>query len=684
MSTRSSFLIPIAALFVLTAPNFSQTPAPSPSGGESNYSVRSSIEFGYRWRDVNGNENKYRSDLNYSDGLRVWDSSFFIEKKKDTGGIFDEALVSTSGWGGDPSGMLRLNIERHGAYRFDANIRRVEYFNDLFNFVNFLQEPSSQHNADIVHNFGDFDTVIFPESEKLRVRLGYSYNRNSGVAGYNHRAYGDEFGVESEVDAGSDDFRFGAEGRWLGFNMGLNYGHRDFRDRTKYFLPSPSLGNTVTGNPRLDTFNRIYPIDGDTDYVNYFLQRTFADRLDLTARVIYSSSDSLSSIDETFSGRNSTNQQTSDIFQMTAEAKRTQTRGDVGATWRATDRLRISNTFTFDDFDIVGNNSTLAVPTIRSATGAFVSAIPDNDVNHHSTSYRRYSNLIEGDYQFGPGFSVHAGYRYTHREVRELLIESDVDTATPVTAYTPKSSQNSTNTLIAGFKAKPTNNWSIFGDLEYGDTDNFFTRLGNNDITNYRIRSVASFDKFTFNVSAFAKRNENPAEVTVDPTREFINEVRSRNFSASVDWEPTPQLLFSGGYTYQYVTSIADILVPLVSGQPNFPGVSEFYVRDSYYFIDAHLNFKRVSFFGSYRFDDDSGQGSRVTPPADSANIISSYPMQMHSPEFRVAIKLTRNIDWNFGYQYYKYEDVFTPVQNYNAHLPYTSIRFYFGNSADR
>ena len=684
MSIRSSILLKISVFSIFTVSNFSQTTSPSPSGVESNYSIRSSIEIGYRWRDVNGNENKYRSDLNYDNGLRVWDSSFFIEKKKDTGGIFDEALVSTSGWGADPSGMFRLNVQRTGAYRFDASVRRVEYFNDLFNFVNFLHEPSSQHNADVTHNFGDFDTVIFPESEKLRIRAGYSYNRSSGVAGYNHRAYSDEFGVDSEVDAGSDDFRFGVEGRLLGFNMGLNYGHRDFRDRTKYFLPSPSQGNTPTNNARLDTFNRIYPVDGDTDYVNYYLQRTFANRIDLTARIIYSFSDSKSTIDETFSGRNNTNQQTSDIFQMTGESTRSQTRGDVGTTWRATDRLRISNTFTFDDFDIVGNNTTLAIPTIRSATGVFISSIPDNDVNHRSTAYRRYSNLIEGDYQFGPSFSVHAGYRYTHREVDEVKIDSDIDN--PVTnLYDPKSSENSTNTLIAGFRAKPTSNWSIYGDLEYGAADNFFTRLGNNDVTNYRIRSIAHFDKFTFNLSAFSKQNDIPAESIVDPTHEYITEVRSRNFSASVDWEPTPQLLFSGGYTYQYLTSIADILVPLgVPGQTYTPGVSEFYVRDGYYFIDGHLNFKRISFYGSYRFDDDNGQGSRLTPPANSANIITSYPMQMHSPEFRVAVKLTRNIDWNFGYQYFKYEDVFTPVQNYNAHLPYTSVRFYFGRSADR
>ncbi|CAN5547324.1 hypothetical protein BH10ACI2_BH10ACI2_12170 [soil metagenome] len=56
--------------------------------------------------------------------------------------------------------------------------------------------------------------------------------------------------------------------------------------------------------------------------------------------------------------------------------------------------------------------------------------------------------------------------------------------------------------------------------------------------------------------------------------------------------------------------------------------------------------------------------------------------MTFTTPEFRVAFRITRNVDWNFGYQYYKYEDVNTPSQNYRASLPYTSLRINFGNGA--
>ena len=87
-----------------------------------------------------------------------------------------------------------------------------------------------------------------------------------------------------------------------------------------------------------------------------------------------------------------------------------------------------------------------------------------------------------------------------------------------------------------------------------------------------------------------------------------------------------------------------------------------------------------MSLFASYRISRDKGQGDRFS--AVVQNIITSYPMQYQSPEFRVAFRINRNVDWNVGYQYYDYKDVQTPTQNYRAHLPYTSLRIYFGKGA--
>ncbi|HSK72741.1 MAG TPA: hypothetical protein VK892_13655, partial [Pyrinomonadaceae bacterium] len=108
-------------------------------------------------------------------------------------------------------------------------------------------------------------------------------------------------------------------------------------------------------------------------------------------------------------------------------------------------------------------------------------------------------------------------------------------------------------------------------------------------------------------------------------------------------------------------------------------------------FIDVSAQpIKRVSIYASYRFNKDNGQGDRISTAPQF--IVSSYPFDLKMPEIRVAVRLTRNIDWNVGYQYYNYKenlerahfDPIPPNQNYNAHMPYTSLKIYFGRNADR
>src|SRR5215210_717287 len=95
-----------------------QQPSPSPQNsaddktvsttsqvGEDtgDYTIISSMEFGYRGQMVGGDLNKYRSDLNYKAGPRVFDSSFLMRAKEGKkGGFIDTLLVNSTGWGADP------------------------------------------------------------------------------------------------------------------------------------------------------------------------------------------------------------------------------------------------------------------------------------------------------------------------------------------------------------------------------------------------------------------------------------------------------------------------------------------------------------------------------------------------------------------------------------------------------
>jgi hypothetical protein len=681
----------------LSAPGTrAQTPSPSPSPSSSNdetttiggYEITSSVELGVRGLNVNGNHEKYRSDFNYKNGFRVFDSSFLMEHKDGKHeGLFDSLLIATSGWNADPTGSVRVNIEKMGAYRFDSNVRQVHYYNQLFNHA------YGWKGANTKRNFGDFDLTVLPQNEDFRMRFGASFYRTTGTAGFTTRPFSDEFPVTRVVDLGSTDLRFGVDGKLAGFKLSLTARQRRFDDETDFRLFAPHPGANTTNTSILTGFERIYPINGRTKYGTFSAQRTFAKRLDFTGRFIYSLTDRKFRLDETVVGRDASNNIINpDVYFFFGGAKRTQSRGDIGLTYAVTNKFRISNTFSFEQYDVTGDSRLNQVTTSRTATGGPRPTTFVNTLYYRLDGFKRFLNTIEGDYQFSPRFGVNIGYRFTHRQVDLAGFNRPLAPSTALPTIIVEEEENSTNTLLVGTRIKPFKNWSIFADLEHGESDNAFTRLSNYNFTNFRVRSNWNYRQFSFNVSAIARNNENPSQTSaitnaagtvLVPAGELIGNVKNRVFSAYVDWTPDQRFSISTGYTYHHLTSETDIVVPLATLTRGF---SQFFIRDSYAFFDITAQpINRVSVFASYRFNKDAGQGDRVSNQANI--IVSSYPFRLNMPEIRVAVRLTRNIDWNVGYQYYDYRenlqrayfDPIPPNQNYNAHMPYTSLRFYFG-----
>ncbi len=658
---------------------WAQTSSPSPKPSDDpamigDYKVISSVELGVRGSDVNGSENKFRSDFNYKNGFRIFNSSFLMENKQGTGKLFDTLLITTSGWSADPTGSFRLNIEKLGAYRFDSNVREVTYFNKLSNIA------FGEHTANTKHHFGDFDLTILPQNETIRFRLGASFNRTRGDGGFTTRAYSDEFPVLSDVKTDSKDFRAGIDAKVVGFNLSFTQGYRKYDETTNYFINGLNLGNNPTNNSRLTTFERDYPISGKTNYSLFTAHRTFAEKLDFTGRFIYSDSESDFSLDERLTGRdNSNNTVDLDLFNISGSSKRTQGRGDIGVTYLVTDKFRISDTFTFDRFNITGGELFFESLARRNAAGTMLPTTITRTSGYRLTGYRRSTNLIEGDYQFGKNFGFNIGYRYTTRKIALQSLNTNLVTGVPTAG--DEDFNNATNSVIVGATIKPVKNWTIYTDAEHGQADNVFTRLSNYDFTNFRIRNRVSFDKVAFNASLVTKDNDNPSGSSETLPTNFTATTKVRIFSTSVDYTPINELSLSGGYTYQFQNSRADILVPINSAYVN--GLSRYYVRDKYFFFDVSAQpFRRVSVFASFRVDADGGQGSRT--PAGNQDLLFSYPYRLLSPEVRLAFRITKNIDLNAGYQYYDFSDRYTPVQSYNAHLPYVSLRFYFGGASDR
>ena len=645
------------------------------------YSVVSSIEVGLRGLSVSGSDEKYRSDLNYKPGVRLFDSSFLLRHKDQKGGAFDELLVNSSGWRDDPTGYTRINVVKTGLYSFDGNIRRAKYFNALTSLANPLNQAVGQHTQNARHHFGDYDLTLLPDNDRLKFHLGFSRDTRRGPAITTLRFSGDEYAVGSNQEMRANNFRAGVDAKLLGFDVSFLQGARYFKDDTSYAVNVTNPGNNGTNNSRIDSLLREIPTSGRHFFTRFSAHRLFAKKVDLTGRLIYLSATSRFTLFEQVTGRLSNgNLAVPETFTAQGQAKRPSTVGDIGVTFLATSKLRISNTFRFDNFRINGSEPLLDVLRQSTVAGVPLATITTNSFFSRTTNYRRFMNTAEVDYQLSPRYAFHVGYRFTDRHIELFHLDVTTSTSTEADVF-----DNRTHSFIYGLKARPVKGWTIYFDGERGNADSVFTRLGNNDYTNFRVRNrITPNSKLALNVSLVTKDNTNPSDVIDDPavvppgTAPDALDVRIkiRNFSSSVDWTPTASVSVSGGYTHLRVTSIAGILLP-ISGQRRV-GESQFFSRDNFFFFNVFARpLSRVTLYGGYRINKDPGQGDRIS--SSNVLLIDSYPMTFQSPEARVAVNLNRNVEWNFGYQYFNYRDRFFPIQNYRTHLPYMSLRFYFG-----
>ena len=682
------------------------------------YSVIGSLEFGYRGLSVDGDHNKFQSDLNYKAGPRLFDTSFLMRSQDGAGGLFDTLLVTSTGWGADPQGNLRITAEKPKWYRFDGTYRRFKYFRFVNSFANpnwvfspatFSVPPklvSGEHGTDTRMQVGDFDLTILPKNETIRFSVGFSPERYDGPAFTNYHAGGNEFILLNNVRSRANDYRFGADGKLGPIDFSFLQGFRRFRDDSFIDQARPPINLNPTA-ASLTSFHRDEPSRGSVDFTRFSLHTLVAKKLDITGRIIYSKAKSDFTLVENFTGRNWNPRVTGwpptppaatpnilnlGQYNITGNTERPNTVGDVGVTWLATDRLRISNTFRVEDFEIDGTAVFSDFFSITRGSGATLRTDTVGFSNLDATrvtTYRKYQNTFEGDYQFNNRYAIHLGYRYGKRKIEESFegfnLGSNGSFIPPATRTSDFfAEENHTHAVIGGFKARPANNWTIYFDGERGTADNVFTRIGNYDYLNFRGKSRYSpTQRLSLNAAIIVRNNSNPSEIAGVSIEDFGVSVKSRTFTSSIDWTANSKLSFNTGYNFYWVNSNA--VVEYFFNSIRHPlGRSLYYGRNHYFFFDtvARLH-PRASLYASYRINKDKGQGDRIADPTGNPGfLIASYPMSFQSPEARLAIKLTRHIDWNVGYQYYNYNEstlVGPRPENYHAHLPYTSLRIYFG-----
>ena len=700
-----------------------QSSTPKAGGEAGDYTVTSSIEIGYRGLRVDGDLNKYQSDLNYKTGPRLFDTSFLLKAKEGKRALFDDLLVTSTGWGADPYGHVRVSAENSKWFRFDGQFRRFRYFNFLDNFANpstanatgTVVVPASKvtgkQGFDVRQKVGDFNLTLLPKNDRVRVVFGYSPERYSGLTYTTYHAGGGEFFLPALSDSRANEFRVGADWRLGPVSFSLLKGFRRFTDDSAINFSGVAtnyLATTATNIATVKGFVRQQPTRGSTDYTRFSAHTLLAKKLDMTGRFIYSKSTSNVNFLEAITGVNwntratvpgqnyaPPNVLTNSSLTYNDKVKKPNVLGDFGVTFLATDKLRLSNTFRFETFHIDGatfynsafyitRNGT-ALPPLQATGTLGTSKI---------TSFRKITDTVEGDYQFNDRYAAHFGYRYGTRRETTFYDGYNPGAVLPAVVPNPENDveQNHTNVFFGGLKARPAKGLTVFFDAERGTADNIFTRVGEYNYTNFRARARwTPTRRLSLNFSLVTKDNSDPSVVDGISIADFGVSQKSRVFTSSVDYSPNARFSFSGGYDYDWVTSDAVIkyayaVPPATTTQGAITGHSLYYMRNNYFFIDtvAHL-LPRWTLYAAYRINKDAGQGGLLPNPT-GGRLVTSYPMSYQSPEARLSFRMNHRVEWNAGYQYYNYNESdllrtgqSVRAQNYHAHLPYVSLRIYFG-----
>ncbi|MEJ7607517.1 MAG: hypothetical protein WKF37_14935 [Bryobacteraceae bacterium] len=259
---RLLILTVLSAMTVFGQPTVAPANAPvgKPRGEElGGYNYTNSFETGYRFRSVGGNLGKYRSDVNFGNGVRLLGSNFTMHSKEGHGSYFDELLLNTQGLGNDPYQYSSFRVQKNRLYRYDALWRQNDYYNPA------LPIAAGLHFLDTTRRLQDHSVVLLPQSP-FKLFLGYSRNGQSGpglstVQLFDSR--GDEFPLFQNVRRLQNEYRLGAEAQLMGIQLSFLRTWEYFKDDTRK-TSSSFAGNNALDPTTLTSLRRDEPYHGTT------------------------------------------------------------------------------------------------------------------------------------------------------------------------------------------------------------------------------------------------------------------------------------------------------------------------------------------------------------------------------------------------------------------------------------
>ena len=192
------------------------------------YNITNSVEVGYRFAEAGGSVERYRSDVNFGNGVRVLSSQLAAYAREGKGWLFDSLTFTTLGLGNDPYEMATARAEKNRLYRYDLLWRQTDSFNPA------VAVAGGLHKLDTTRAVQDHDLTLGPGG-KYGLVMGYSRNRQTGAGLSTMTAFdsrGDALPLFSDVRREENEYRLGGEATVAGTRISVLRGWDFFKDDT--------------------------------------------------------------------------------------------------------------------------------------------------------------------------------------------------------------------------------------------------------------------------------------------------------------------------------------------------------------------------------------------------------------------------------------------------------------------
>lgn len=655
------FPLPLIAASALAQPTVA--PTNEPVGivrGEntSGYNVRQSFELGYRYHTVGGNEDSYRSMVNFGNGIRLLGSSLSVNSLEGNGRFFDQLQLDTQGLGNDPYQNALFRVEKNRLYRYDLSWRSNAYYYPG------LSSANGAGFSNTVRNFHDQDLILFPQS-RLKFFLGYSNNSQTGpgissVVLFQGTA-GDRYPLLTNTRRQQNEYRAGFEGALAGWRLNAMHGWVNFKDDSPFNLPGPSLGANPADLNTATSIQRTEPYHGNSPYWRVALfkeTRWWA----MNGRFTYVSGQRAFVQEQTAFGTDLLGQNRMQHTYTSGSAQRPATAADLNFSVFPSTKLTITNQTAFSNIRISGsavfaqvNNGALAVPSVPFE---FLGVL-------------MVSNSTDADYRPATWLGIRFGYQYSNRQIKSI------QTINPTGPPPANEQENNMHTGRLGVRLRPISGLTINLDGEIARADHPFFPISAGNIEAFRGR--VEYRRGSFRVAGYARTDYNLNSGSI---YEYAS--RSRQYGVDGTWTLSRNMFIDVGYAKLHLNSLGTLNY-FVQNPRTLLADRSYYVSNLHTAnLAAHFTFGLVDLSLGLTHVQDTGDGRATIlgssgygnlPPFQAAQ---TFPLRFTSPQFKVSVRIHEKVRWNVGYQRYAYSQEFSTTQNFRAHTGYTSVLWSF------